>query len=488
MDEVHTPLPEVTYGDNSRPKTKWPIRVTYDTDYPRPWDYNWPNPVRIVTPEDHVIEHDDSIVEISVLSESPDFTTIMEYKQWEKIKHLHLELKQGEVHKDGTCYKLGTFVDNPKSKSKKKFVPIEHLVYSREGHGRSIRHRNGNRLDNRLCNLIRDASPVRSKTIKPELKLSEKNKSGVVGVIREFERSSSRMYFAGTWREQGKNRIGPRHYEVDGEEDAALENAKNDRLAALFRLANLPIPSPLQAADALAKKMNSLKARAPTSEKAKIIPDTWDIKNPSNETFIWVDQFPNPYRPLSDCIVEMAFDKHKKQTIILDSQWLYLTSQFRWVLEQTPATKRRRDGSNDIKVYRWQKLIGETKGVKLLLTDVISNYHSSYGPPHHLNGNVFDFRLENLDQCRKENSAFIPESKSGYYGLIKGENTETHQAYFRVRWTDNDGVDHRGDPFYFDKTDGESEDKAAIAALKRRSEILFEMRRQRAAPYNPSTL
>lgn len=454
--------------------TKWPIVIPEDDGYPRAMEGEWPNKVEYLTP---------SIVEVWFKVDNAFDSAIMDLEQWQKINTLHVEMRECLPRlKDGTLIqRLGACVEDPLTK-KPVFVCLDQLFHDHKRLFRQKQHVNKNPLDFRASNQKRDRSPDREKRAlsKHRTKVPVERGCGVEGVWRGFDMPTRQCYYLPTWREKRVVMFGTqKHWALNNEHNDAIKLAQVEYKAIIERLVN----AELEAQDKMAlipKKTGNAMTRNPnTLKRVKIVPPPWDFLGKYEETESWVSRWPNPMRLVGDTVVEMALDKAKKQTMIVDLDvWQEKICPERWIVGK--VAHPRPDGSNTIKIYRWKEIPGETELLQELLTDLISDHHSSYAPARHLNGNLFDNRLENLARGLKENSTFDRKIKSGFYGIRKVDGPGVKRPYVCGKWMDMHGLYEIGTPFEFIPGDEESELSAIIRALKERDDRMPAIRKIRA--------
>ena len=453
--------------------TKWPIVIRQGLGFPKPIPNEWPNLARYLTPK---------IVEVFFDADDPDpeadSTAIIEEDQWEKIRHLNLQVdSHGPRKNDGSfARRLGALVPDPVT-GILKFESVDQLLHDKTIPFKEKRHRNRNPFDFQRSNIKPEyvPDPKRKSFLKHFIKKPRQPylENGVV-LYGVREKDGRKLYCRATWMEDGEVKFGQifDYNLADSQAKAAAEWKSN-----MDRLFEADLAAAVEAAKPK-RKVNSFTSNAP--KKMKILPPPWDFPGFGDieDGFDWDPLFPNPVRPIARGVVELAFDKKKTQTMIMDIESWKLIHADEWRVQHN--AKPRTDGSSDIKIFKWIKVEDEPKRMQQRLTDVISDFHSSYAPPRHLNGNLFDFRLENLARGLKEHSGFNPDLKSGWQGIEKVDGPGVERPYFRAIWMDDYGVYQKGALFNFLPGDGESEYNAVSQALKERFTSMPAVRLQRA--------
>jgi hypothetical protein len=475
--------------------TTWGLEL-HRTFFPGLWKGDGRYPYRIITP-DAPWDPELNIVEIDLDCYNAEVFIIMTAKQRIKIGGRTLELENVPAG-ENRIPRVGSYDEH------KRFDPLIRWVFNWNGledqMHRPIIHINGNLRDFRTYNLDLGDAPL-PKPIPPPLsvalsrvqtQIGARNASGTVGVSTGFNKKTSRTYYQATWAENGVRKVGKKHWVVDLDVAAACNAAEADRADALERLGDPNVV--LDNREELTKrKMNKFTKKTKETGKVRVIPSKWEIAEPTTLTECpWLSEkpyatpYPNPYRVCGPNEIEMAFKKCKSETILLSPHSWKQIREFRWTLEQR-STRVPASDSVSIKVYRREPLADGHSVIRHYLTDFISKYHSSYGLPEHLNGNPFDFRLENLGPCLPGNTVCDPKVKSGYVGITQDKDY-AGRSFYRCKLHGLTGIMEHGTEFYFNPNDPQDKHKALLTALRERYEMSLNIQREKATPLDASNL
>jgi hypothetical protein len=451
--------------------TKWAIVIPEGLGYPKPLPNDWPNLARYLTPD---------IVEVFFDADDPDTkadcTAIMELDRWKKINHLSLEMKTfGKRQKDGTfARRLGAFVVNPLT-GLSEFTSVEKLLHEKQTPFRELQHKNKDPLDFRRCNIKPDLvpDPRRRAFLKHKAPLPHGYWVGCEGVILSLDAKLKKASYQACWLEDEETKFGTLFMNLDGATDGQ-QKATAEWNTNMERLVSADLLAPPKVEPK--RKLNALTKTPAIVKRVRILPQPWSFPGYGEdiECLDWDPLFENPVRIIARGVVELAFNRSKTQTMIMNAESWVMVHKSKWHLEQTAHP--RPDGSDLIKIWKLVTLEDEKTRMRVLLTDVISDYHSSYAPARHLNGNLFDNRLENLARGLKENTMFNPKLKSGWPSIDKVDGPGVERPHFRANWMNLYGVMQRGEMFEYIPGNEESEQSAVAQALKERFTSMPDIR------------